>query len=258
MLRRVVVPALAAAFIWIWPSAGVAQEAESMEDEGPPMLMISSWKCDFGNMGDVSDEWNTYGINAANAAVDSGNWWEAGVFYHEWADEWNVNYWAVGKDIPALLAGQEAANAVYDEQYPDAPNLWDLCAEHKDGFYQLGMGTDSAEEMDDGPGPMMAISAWKCTDVGAVARGWRDYVRVKAQAVVDAGTWNDAGVFYHAWASEWNVNFYYMADDIPGILAGWEDFIASMDDSAPNLTDYCTEHKDGFYSFSTTAQGTGD
>ncbi len=249
MLRRVSALAIAAAFMW--PAAAVAQE----EDGTPPMLMISSWKCDFGNMGTVGQEWDNYGINAANKAVDSGDWMAAGVFYHEWADEWNVNYWATGTDIPTLLEGQEVSNAAYEEMYPDAPDLWDYCSEHKDGFYQLGMDTDDSAEV---PGPMMVVSSWKCTDVGAVNEGWVDYWRAKAQAVVDSGAWNDAGVFYHAWAGEWNVNFYYMAEDIPAILAGWEQYIAAMDDDAPDLTNYCTEHKDGFYGFGDTATGTGD
>jgi len=31
-----------------------------------------------------------------------------------------------------------------------------------------------------------------------------------------------------------------------------------MDDDAPNLTDYCTEHKDGFYEFGATASSSDE
>jgi len=249
MLRRVVAVALAAAFIW--PAAVNAQE-----DEGtPPMLVISSWKCDFGNMGTIAQDWDMRALNAAQSAVDNSTWNAAGIFYHSWADEWNVNYWAVADDIPDLLEEQEASNVAYDEMYGDeGTNLWDNCSEHKDGFYWLGKQAGNPPA----PGPAMAISSWKCTDVGAVNDDWENYALAKAQAVVDSGVWNEAGVFYHAWAGEWNVNFYYMADDIPGILAGWEAYIASMDDDAPNLTDYCTEHKDGFYEFGATASSSDE
>jgi len=252
MLRRFMLFAVAAVFIW--PGAGVAQD---MEEETPPMLVISSWKCDFGEMGTISDDWDGPGMAAAQAAVDAGKWNSAGIFYHDWADEWNVNYWAVGKDIATLIEGQNVSNDAYDDAMGDnGLNLWDVCSEHKDGFYVLAHGTDSEASA---PGPEMAISSWKCTDVGAVWDGWNDYVRAKAQAVVDGGgTWNDAGMFVHAWAGEWNVNFYYMAEDIPAILAGWQAMVDSFGDDAPDLTDYCSEHKDGFYSFGPTVAAESD
>jgi len=254
MLRRVLTLALAAAFIW--PGAVVAQEEDG--DETPPMLVISSWKCDFGNMGDIGEDWDMRAINAAQSAVDSSPWMSAGVFYHAWADEWNVNYWAVAEDIPALLEGQEANNAAYEEMYPDGLDQWEVCSEHKDNFYQLGESTDDADEAEDDDPGMMVISSWKCTDVGAVNAAWEGNYLARAQAVVDAGQWNGAGVFYHSWADEWNVNFYYIADDIPAILEGWRTYTGSFEDSDPDLTDYCTDHKDGFYAFGDSAESADD
>ena len=244
MLRRLVLFCLAAAFIW--PGALVAQE--EMADEGtPPMLMISSWKCNWSDMGAIGQDWNERASNAAQSAVDNSAWTGAGVFYHNWSDEWNVHYWAVAEDIPALLEGQDASNDAYDEMYgEDGLNMWEHCDGHKDGFYQLGRYAGAGEEP---PGPHMAWSAWKCTDVGAVNRAWEDYYRGKADAVIEAGHWSEAGVFYHAWADEWNVNFYYFGEDIPAILAGWDAYMAGMDDDAPDMNQWCTEHKDGFYMF---------
>lgn len=246
MLRRIVSFSLAAAFIW--PGAVVAQE-EMMEEEAPPMLMISSWKCDFGDMGAIDEDWQTRGVPSAQAAIDAGHWYSAGVFYHDWADEWNVHFWAVGESEASLIEGQDASNSAYEAEYGEGLNPWDHCSEHKDSFYQLANGTDSDAGA---PGPSMGLSSWKCTDVGAVWDGWNDYTRARAQSVVDAGTWNDAGMFVHSWGAEWNVNFYYMADDIPSILEGWQAFMNSMGDDAPDLLEYCSEHKDGFYQFGQT------
>jgi len=251
MLSRFVMFAVAAAFIW--PGAVVAQEGE---DAPPPMLMISSWKCDFGNMGAIGEDWDTRSVNAARHAVDNSSWISAGVFYHSWADEWNVNFWALGEDIPALLEGQEASNTEYDEMYPEGLDLWDNCSEHKDGFYQFGKAIDDGSN--DVSNQAMAVSSWKCTDVGAVNDAWESSYHASAQAVVDAGQWTGAGVFYHAWAGEWNVNFYYIGEDIPSILEGWEAYVDSFGDDAPNLTDYCSDHKDGFYEFGETAQATAE
>jgi hypothetical protein len=49
-----------------------------------------------------------------------------------------------------------------------------------------------------------------------------------------------------------------MGEDIPAILEGWQAFIDSMGDDAPDITDYCSEHKDGFYSFGPTAQSASE
>jgi hypothetical protein len=255
MLRRLGMFALAAAFIW--PGALVAQEEMQEKEETPPMLVISSWKCDWGDVGTLAEDWNERGMNAAQAAIEAGQWYSAGVYYHDWADEYNVNYWAVGPSEASLIEGQEASNASYDEMYgEEGTNPWDHCSEHKDSFYQLAPNTTGAEGQQEGP--EMAISSWKCTDVGAVYNGWMDYSLARAQAVVDSGQWNEAGVFFHTWGSEWNVNFYYMGDDIASIIAGWEAFIGSFDEDAPNITDYCSEHKDGFYSFGPTAKPEGE
>jgi len=251
MLHRLVMFAIAGAFIW--PGAVVAQE-EMSEETSPPMLMISSWKCDFGSVGAIDEDWEAGGMASAQTAIADGHWVSAGVFYHDWSDEWNVHFWAVGEDEAHLIDGQYASNDAYEAAAgEDGLDLWEHCSEHKDGFYQLAQSADTGEAAGDGPGPAMAMSSWKCTDVGAVWAEWENYTLAKAQAVVDAGQWNDAGMFTHAWAGEWNVTYYYMGDDIPAILEGWDTFIASMDDGAMDITSVCSEHKDGFYTFGGTA-----
>jgi len=254
MLRRFVMFAVAAAFIW--PGAVVAQE-EMAEEATPPMMVISSWKCDFGNMDAIGEDWDMRAINGARQAVDNGSWMSAGVFYHSWADEWNVNFWALGEDIPALLEGQEASNAAYEDMYPEGLDLWDNCSEHRDGFYQFGKAVEDGDDVDVS-GQAMAISSWKCTDVDAVNEAWDGYFQARAEAVVAAGQWSTAGVFYHVWADEWNVNFYYVGEDIASILEGWEAYVGSAGDDAPDIADYCTDHKDGFYEFGATAQATAE
>lgn len=253
MVRRFVMFSLAAAFIW--PGAVVAQE-EMEEETPPPMLMISSWKCDFGDMGAIQQDWEQMGTAAAQAAVDAGHWGAAGAYYHEWADEWNVNFWAVGENEAALIAGQEASNDAYVAATGEAGlDPWDHCSEHKDSFYQLAPSTEGSGDQEDESNDYMAISSWKCTDVATVYEGWMDYMLARAQAVVDAGQWNDAGVFFHTWGSEWNVNFYYIGDDIPGILDGWDAFVGSFGEDAPDLTEVCGDHKDGLYQFGTSVEG---
>lgn len=251
MLRRVSALAIAAAMMW--PVAAVAQDQAESEEDSYPMLMVSSWQCDFGDMGAIAEDWDTRAINAARVAVDDGPWADAGSFYHAWADEWNVNFWAFGEDVASLIEGNTMVNDAYSEMYPDdGLNLWDHCSAHKDSFYQMGQWTENPDDgmEDDAEGEdMVAISSWMCTDVGAVNEAWQDTFLPKAQAVVDAGEWNSAGVFYHTWGSEWNVNFYYIAEDVSQIMEGWQSYVASFSDDDPDITEYCHAHKDGIYQF---------
>jgi hypothetical protein len=142
MFRRVLALALVAAFAV--PTAAFAQE-EAEEDDGNPMMAISSWKCDFANVGDVNDAWDTYGLPAAQQVVDSGLWSSAGVFYHVWADEWNVNYYMLGEDIATILEGWEQYVANLEDA-PDSADITQWCKEHKDGFYQFGESTEGDDE----------------------------------------------------------------------------------------------------------------
>lgn len=142
MVRRTL--SIAAVALFALPLAAAAQEA----DEDPPMLQISAWMCPMGgDMYDKVDEWwNTRSLPLAQELVDEGKIESAGIFYHAWADEWNVQTYVIGKDIPSILAAVEEMNERGSDRYPDDAGLAQWCTTHRDSFFQFGKGTEDGDD----------------------------------------------------------------------------------------------------------------
>ncbi len=54
----------------------------------------------------------------------------------------------------------------------------------------------------------------------------------------------------HQWGDEWNLVFYWLADDIPAFLDAWDEMRSRGVERHPdmlNIVDYCTDHKDNIY-----------
>lgn len=142
MVRRTL--SIAAAALFALPLAAAAQEA----DDAPPMLQISAWKCPMGGgMYDKVDEWwNTRSLPIAQQLVDEGKIQSAGIFYHAWADEWNVQTYIVGEDIPSILAANEEMNERGERMFPGDEGLAQWCTTHRDAFYQFGKSTENGDD----------------------------------------------------------------------------------------------------------------
>jgi len=71
-------------------------------------------------------------------------------------------------------------------------------------------------------------------------------------ALVDEGTIESYGYFFHWWADEWNVGIYTIAPTIQAIVDASaeadERLTAQNGENAPSaMDDYCPHHRDGFY-----------
>jgi hypothetical protein len=123
------------------PATALGQENEEGEADGSPVLVVSSFKCDWAELGTINSNWQEYWLPVFQELVDEGMIDTSGIYYHMWGDEWNVNWYTVSKDIPSFLAAYEEGFRRIGERYPEAPEILDYCTEHKDGFYQLGPRT---------------------------------------------------------------------------------------------------------------------
>ena len=69
--------------------------------------------------------------------------------------------------------------------------------------------------------------------------------------LVDEGMVQSHGHFVHAWASEWNVGIFTVAESIEAVLAATEEFGNRMEERHPDadngLNQLCPAHRDGFY-----------
>lgn len=122
-------------------------------------------------------------------------------------------------------------------------------------------GTVAAQEEEDEAPSMLRLSFYQCNmnELDAVIEQMETMEIPIWQELVDEGMVDSYGHFFHAWASEWNVGIYTVADDIEAVLAATEEFGNRMQERHPNANDglnqACPAHRDGFYVF---GPSTGD
>ena len=126
------------------PAAAMAQE-----EPDPPVLRLSFFMCDLtGGKGDaIEEEIETRDMPIWKALVNEGMVMSYGVFFHWWADEWNVGIYTIAPTIQAILDASEEAGNRMEAQYGDdaSPVMDAACPHHRDGFYTLGPSTDEEE-----------------------------------------------------------------------------------------------------------------
>lgn len=113
-------------------------------------------------------------------------------------------------------------------------------------------GDLAAQEMEEGPPSTLVVSQWKCDwdQLGHIAATTDSVLRPIWQELVDEGQLQSAGMFNHEWGDEWNVGFYYVADDKQTFFGAWDEFMRRMQEGhpdLPSLTEYCGEHRDNIY-----------
>ena len=72
-----------------------------------------------------------------------------------------------------------------------------------------------------------------------------------AQELVNDGALIGVGSAFHHWGDEWNVVYWYVAEDVPGFLDGFAQLYARSEERYPGSAElfmgWCFEHKDSFY-----------
>ena len=135
--------ALAAALATLVGSPLAAQEAD--EPEAPQVLIVASWICPQTAIADIARNYETYTKPIEEELVaEGGGLAGAGLYFHTWADEWNVNYYRLGYDIGDMLDAMQTVGQRVVERNPelqDEPGPFAACTEHKDGIYGFGPGT---------------------------------------------------------------------------------------------------------------------
>jgi len=134
---------LAVFAVFALPLAALAQEAGDGDASPRSTLVISSWKCDIGHIGDIVAAVDSISRPVYMAMKEEGLVISWGTYFHDWADEWNVNFYTVTEDKAAFFAAQaEAGRRIEAIVGPDAPSpVADYCTSHKDGIFVLGPRT---------------------------------------------------------------------------------------------------------------------
>lgn len=132
-----------------------APPAAAQEEESPSatVLMISYYQCPQSAIAEISESYDQYVRPVEEEFVEQGALAGAGLFFHWWADEWNVNYFRTGYDISDMLQAVQDVNATVVERNPeleDQPGPFAVCTAHKDGIYNFGPGTNRTPPADGG------------------------------------------------------------------------------------------------------------
>lgn len=122
------------------------------------------------------------------------------------------------------------------------------------GLAAATMAPSLARAQDSEQPPVLAISWFQCN--------WNDVERIMAEAdsmrlpiwseLKEEGMISAAGTFTHWQADEWNVAYYYVADDIATYLAAQAEEFRRFAERYPDYDnaayfDSCPVHKDAFY-----------
>jgi hypothetical protein len=120
--------------------------AQETEAPGPPQfLMVASYVCPMGAIADIARSYETYTKPVEQEMVaEGGVLASAGLYFHFWSDEWNVNYFRLGYDAGDMLAAAQTVNQRVLERNPELrgePGPFAACTAHKDNIYGFGPGT---------------------------------------------------------------------------------------------------------------------
>lgn len=71
------------------------------------------------------------------------------------------------------------------------------------------------------------------------------------QELVDEGMLAGFGQFNHVWGDQWNVNFWYVAEDMASFSAAWDEYIKRVGERHPgsfaSIVEHFQAHKDNMY-----------
>lgn len=107
------------------------------------------------------------------------------------------------------------------------------------------------------PAQVLITAQYKCSAEKLTAlQAFNDTAFIAtAQELVDEGMLLGAGTAYHLWGDEWNVVYWYTAEDIPTYLAAFSELLSRLGqryrETALEQASWCNEHKDNMYSSGT-------
>lgn len=126
----------------IGPAALHAQD----DDAPPQVLSVSSYVCPQSSISDIAENYDTYTRPVEDELVTEGMLLGAGLFFHAWADEYNVNYYRVAPSMAGLFEAVAEVGRRVTEQNPelaDGPGPFAVCTAHKDNIYFMGPSTEA-------------------------------------------------------------------------------------------------------------------
>ena len=231
-------------------------QAQEEEAEPPRGFFISSWQCPQNSIAEIFRAYDSLTVPIEQGLVNEGMLAFAGIYRHDWGDEWNVNRYRIAQDRDAVLTAIAEVNRRFEERHPDLPpGPLSQCTAHKDNIYFLGPTTAASEtpEAAAEPATGLFISSWKCSfdQIDEIFRSYDSLTVPIEQELVNEGIFVGAGMYRHDWGDEWNVNYYRLAQDRDAVFAAIAEvgrrFQERHPDAGPGPLAQCMAHKDNIY-----------
>ena len=110
----------------------------AQDSDSQPLLVVSSNQVQMGKMGEVNNMVDSIFAPILNELVDEGMIASWGQFNHAWADEWNLNFWYVAKDMGSFEAFWNEYVKRVGAKHPDAfGSVVKYFKAHKDNMYTI-------------------------------------------------------------------------------------------------------------------------
>ena len=130
--------AVAVLLVVLTPAATSGQQ---QQDSVPRALLISSWICPQAEIARIAAAYDSITRPIEEELVRAGRMAGAGLFFHDWADEWNVNYYRLAMNRAQAFDAIAEVGRLTEERHPNAPNVFASCTAHKDNIYFWGPRT---------------------------------------------------------------------------------------------------------------------
>lgn len=102
--------------------------------------------CPQSAISDIADNYDTYTRPVEDELVTEGMLLGAGLFFHAWSDEYNVNYYRVAPNMAGLFEAVAEVGRRVSERNPelaDGPGPFAVCTAHNDNIYFMGPTTEA-------------------------------------------------------------------------------------------------------------------
>jgi len=134
-----------------FPATLMAQD--DGEERRGTILSVSAYQCPNSAIAGIAAAYDSITRPVEEQLVAEGKMASAGLFFHIWADEWNVNYYRTGYDIGELIDAIAEVGTRVTAANPDLanqPGLFAECGIHKDNIYAFGPRTGDDDDDDGG------------------------------------------------------------------------------------------------------------
>ena len=116
----------------------------------------------------------------------------------------------------------------------------------------LLLGEKSLAQDSEQPLLITSFNMVSMSDIGKVNKMVDSIFTPILKELVDEEMIYSFGQFNHSWGDEWNVIYWYVAEDIPAFVSAFSELFSRAEERHPSSFDqfagWCFEHKDSMYS----------